>query len=664
MIFIFIITAIIVTILFYKKTIPELETSKRILLIFLRIISLTIVLLLLFNPVYYFVKNLLIKPQIILLNDVSASMEQTDKISKNAVLEDFRKQTERIISATKYKMIKYDFAAGLEGSAKSTNLTKTLNDIAKKHKIENIHSFFLFSDGWFKDEKLDILNDLYIPIYAFSPEFENRDFDIRINDLKYNKTAFKDEVTPISVQVSADNFSGEARVHLIRNDRQIETKKVDFIEDDFQQVFFEHSFENTGLNPFTIKIEADSTNEINPENNIFPAAIQVKNNRSKILLISDKLNWDTKFLIDAINDNPRWEQEFLLKANDFQKDRQKTSLEDHLENTVTILIINNKNLFFSRKDSELLSTFLKNGRGLFILGKAVDTLSDLLPATNSKLKDSFKSTFSFTDESKKYQTFNFSENNILDNIPPVNYFYVNPKIHAKILGEIDNEERSPAILYQNFEEGKVLYFAFTGLWKWQLWTDGNHYSDFIINICSWLGQSTSERFFAFTDKNSYFAGENIHFHLNAYDEKLVSVKGLNAKLVVTMEGKKVFEEFLLARGDEYFLEIPSLEPGNYQYSIKDEISENETDGEFIVHKFNPEHRDRGFNIPLLSYIAKQTGGEILDREKLNLLTLSKAEIKNREIKTEIPIYRKWYVIAIFLITFCLELYLRKRWGLL
>jgi hypothetical protein len=30
----------------------------------------------------------------------------------------------------------------------------------------------------------------------------------------------------------------------------------------------------------------------------------------------------------------------------------------------------------------------------------------------------------------------------------------------------------------------------------------------------------------------------------------------------------------------------------------------------------------------------------------------------------IPLYRKWYIITLFLLSFCVELYLRKRWGLL
>jgi len=31
---------------------------------------------------------------------------------------------------------------------------------------------------------------------------------------------------------------------------------------------------------------------------------------------------------------------------------------------------------------------------------------------------------------------------------------------------------------------------------------------------------------------------------------------------------------------------------------------------------------------------------------------------------DIPLYRKWYVLTLFIVAFCLELFFRRRWGLL
>jgi hypothetical protein len=187
----------------------------------------------------------------------------------------------------------------------------------------------------------------------------------------------------------------------------------------------------------------------------------------------------------------------------------------------------------------------------------------------------------------------------------------------------------------------------------------------MLNICQWLSQQSSDRFIAFTNKNSYFTNEKIKIRLNAYDEKLTPIPDLNAKLIINNEtGKIIFEEYLLSMEDEYYIDVKQLDPGKYIFTISDDKFNQQTEGTFIVTENNLENRNRGFNIPLLSYIANQTGGKIYDESSLKDLSFTKAIQKIEDLKKELPIYRKWYIIALFLICFCSELYLRKRWGLL
>ena len=666
MIIIPIIIAVILIFLFYRKTIPELDNKSRYLLFFLRTLAIITVLILLFNPIYYFLKNIVIKPEVLILSDISASMEQKQNdISKTEILQTFQESMEKELSSKNYKIIKFKFAEGLDGSLSSTNFSKTLSEISAKHDLSNVKNVLLFSDGWFKDENLNILENIDIPVFTFSPEFKAIDFDLQISRLKYNKTTYTEEITPIIANVSTENYDGKAKLILKINGRKIQTEEIDFGSDNFQQIVFEHNFQKTGLIPFEVNIIADSTGEINFENNRFPATIQVLDKRSKILVISDKLNWDVKFVIDAIQKNPRWNAEFLMKDKILKQGKPRVKLQEKIENVKVIFLINSQNLNFNNEEIEIINSFTKNGGGLFLQGNPISELAELYPAKKSNIRKSFKSNLYFTKESKQYRSFDFNDQHSADNIPPVDYYYVAPKLQAKVLAKIENEEQSPAILFQEYEQGKILYFAFQNLWKWQLWDSEQNYTEFISNLCSWLGQRSSDRFISYTDKNSYFAGENIKFRLNAYDEKLSPMQNLNAKLIIKNEDKKiVLEKYLIAREDEYFLEIESPELGKYSYKISDENINQETDGEFLVTAYNPENRDRGFNIPLLSYIALQTGGKMIDKKDLEQFDLPKAIMKNEELRTEIPIYKKWFIIAIFLLAFCLELYLRKRWGLL
>ena len=664
MIFLFIALVVILIFYFYRNTVPQLYGWRKKLLIVLRSIALIVILILLLNPVLFFIKHTINRPKVIMLNDISDSMNQeSGDISKTNALQDFREIVETEIRSRKYDIVNYNFAGGLGKNTASTRLTPALQEISQKQNLEDVRTIFLFSDGWLKDENLETVIDLNIPFYTVIPDFKISDFDLEIASLRYNKTAYRNELTPIEVNLSSINFDGNAQLELYVDKKKMKTKNIYFQNIDFLQEFFEISFNETGMRSFEVIVSSDSTNEKNSANNKYTGAIQVLRERSRITIISDKLGWDTKFLIEAIQQNPRWEHSFLLKEKTLKKIRQTVSLKDEIQGTVMLILINNNSLQLTPIETEIIKNFVKQGGGLFLMGKPPKEISEILPAVDYGFRTTFESTFSFTDESKKYETFNLEE--ALSNIPPVSYYFVKPKLQAKILAKIENEERSPAILLMNYEKGKVLQLTFLNLWKWQLWAKNNKYNQFITNIISWFSRESSERFFARTNKTSFFSGEKITVNLTAYDETLSPIYDLNAKLTVFDENRNnVFEEFLLAKDDVYRCEVGFLPSGSYSFQVQDKRTGLETKGEFMVTADDPESRDRGFNTSLLAYISEQTNGKLLYPEDMAEFKFPEAQLMSFKKRTEIPVYKKWYLIALFLVSFCLELFFRKRWGLL
>ncbi len=664
MIFLLIVLTVIWVYYFYKNTVPQLYGWRKKLLIVLRSAALIVILILLFNPVLFFIKHTINRPKVIMLNDISDSMNQeSGNINKTDAIQDFREIMEADIRSRKYNTVNYDFAGGLGKNTASTRLTPALQEISLKQNLEDVQAIFLFSDGWLKDENLETIIDLNIPIYTVIPDFKINDFDLEISSLRYNKTAYRNELTPIEVNLSSTDFNGGARVEIFIDNKQIKAKKIEFHDTDFLQEFFEISFNETGMRSFEVIVSSDSTNEKNPANNKHTGAIQVLRERSRITIISDKSGWDAKFIIDAIQQNPRWQHSFLLKEDTLKKQRQKISLKDEIQETVMLILLNNNSLQFTPTEAKIIKNFVKQGGGLFLMGKPPKEISEILPAIDFGFRTTFESTFSFTDESKRYETFNLEK--IRSNIPPINYYFVKPKLQSKILAKIENDERSPAILFMNYEKGKVLQLAFLNLWKWQLWEKDNKYNQFISNIISWLSRESSERFFARTNKTSYFCGEKIAVNLTAYDETLSPIHDLNAKLIVFNEKHdKVFEEFLLTKEDEYQCEIGFLPSGSYSFQVRDERTGLETKGEFMVTADDPESRDRGFNTSLLAYISDQTNGKLFYPEDITEFEFPEVQLMSFKKRIEIPVYKKWYLIALFLLVFCLELFFRKRWGLL
>jgi hypothetical protein len=651
---------------FYRKSTPPLAGWRRILLFSLRCISFFIVLILLFNPILNFLQKKNSFPKIIFMTDISESMNQAGiESNKASTFDKIKKQLKNKYEDINYDLQEFEFAAGLNGSTSSTQLTKTLQDIAKEKDLTNINSLYLISDGWLKDENLDILDEIDFPINVVYPEFQYNDFDLEITNLQYNKSVYQDEISPIQCNVSAINYNGIARVELNMNSQTIASKQLNFKESEFHDVSFEHVFFKSGLMNFKVSIHSDSTGEINTANNAFPAAIQVLENRLKCVIISDKLTWDESHIIDALYTDPHWEAVFALKQNQYKKGFETTNLQNELNKASVLILANHNNLRFSLKDAELISRFVSSGGSVLSYGKLVESISSILPAVPSKLNQKFNSQLSFTETSRKYQSFRFEDLHIANDIPPVDYYYVSSKRQSQILAEFINDQNSPAILFHTYEKGKVIHFAFENLWKWQLRSSGNDYQLFIRNLINWIGRTASDRFIVQTDKNAYFGGETVKFSALAYDEKLIPMTDLNAKLdIFNDDNIEIFSEYLLSGDQRFYLHVPDLSAGKYHYNINDVVSGLTAQGEFLISISNPESRDRGINTALLSYIAQKTGGEIITTASIDQIIIEDAKVISKEIKREIQLYRKWYLIAIFLVSFCTELFFRKRWGML
>jgi len=662
--------ALIITAIYYKKTVPELQPKQRWTLAILRFIALTVVLILLLNPILHFKKSRLEKPAILILSDNSSSMNQiSEEGSKTELMKIISSKLYQSTVFSDFELIEQNFASGLNGNGSNTLLSPTLAELLKKYSAKNLEAIILLSDGWFKDDDLDIISSLNIPIYSILTTFNQTDFDLSFNKLHLNKETFQDEKSPIICDLSALNFTSKAKVDLFINDIKSSSELVDFSTSSFQQLVFEHSFSQTGLNIVEVEITAYDTtetlSEINLDNNFIQSAIQVKNSKANVLIVSDQFNWDLRFIKDVIRQDEKFDLDILIKKDRLWEGKEAVTLQPFFDETKLLIIQNHKLLNFTEDEIQLINQFHSNGGGLLLLGEVVTQLSDLYPANSLNIPSTQKSNFQLTDISKKFQTFNFEDSNELSNIPPVDFFYVNPKLGSEVVATFNNTERSPAILVNQSARGTVLYLPLSGLYRWQMWDQDGTYQKFISNLISWISLNNENKTFSYSDKISYAQGENLKLHLQTFDEKLEFVPNLTAEAsVIDSSGNKLEKKLMISGTDNYSCEFSDLLPGSYKYEISIEETKEKSTGSFFVTSSSPESYDRGFNYPLLSYLCEQTDGLLIGNIDQLKPEFSNPESEEIITTSEIPLYRKWYLIALFLLSFSLELYLRKRWGLL
>ena len=656
-----ILIAVIISLIYYRKTVPDLSVYSKTFLIFFRIVSVTIILILFFNPILYFKQKISQKPNKVFLMDHSDSttlpFRSTSKID---FLQEKAEKLKEELEKKGYEIASYDFANGWNGDSYATKLQSTLYQLNQEKRFSDTQDIILFSDGWFQDESISSIEKVNIPIHTFQVQDTTSFVDVRIEKIVHNPTAYVNEENPIEVFVSSTQFDGNATVQLFDNDNKIQEKRITFQDQNMQQVSFSNRFNHSGL--FTLKavIIIDNKNELLQENNSSQSAIHVLKNKKQVLILTDVLTWDSAFFQRAIRYDQRWEVKLLQKVNGMWKNgNNKAILSDFISNSDVVVIMKINNLPFLKDELNLLKNFCNKGGGLFYQGYPESTLLDILPVKGRFIAKDFKSSFSITREGKRYQSLSIDQD-LLSKLPPVDYAYVNPNLQAKVLATFHNEEESPAMLYQNFGNGKILMIPFLNFWKWQLQPADNAYHLFINNVVNWISNDLSETFLAKTNQLSYRPGEDVKIILSAFDETLNLRKDVSAKVTISKNDKPVFSDYMISNGEENIITVSDLKTGSYSYVIEDEKTGETTSGTFAITNENQEFYDLGFNQSLLRYISQITFGKNLTDSSV----WKDASVKEKISFLEIPLYKKWYIIVLFLISFCTELYFRKRWGLL
>ncbi|HNU53455.1 MAG TPA: hypothetical protein PLK21_06770 [Candidatus Syntrophosphaera sp.] len=650
---------------YYWRTRPELERGQRWLLFLLRFVSLSVLLLLLLSPILYYIRSLKEKQQILVLTDTSASMDLSGPASgaKKNWLKGPGKELADKFAAAGYELHHYDFATGLELDKDNTLLAPALAELAKKHDFSRVKGVVLLSDGWLRDASLQQVKQLGCPFYAITDTTTAKKADLSVVRAITNRQAYRNEPTLIRAEVNSANYNGPATVKLWQGNSLLGSQSVQLKSGVTANVDFTHRFPKTGFFPFRVEVSAPGLGERSQNNNNWPGAIEVLNDKQRVVVLSDSPAWDNKFTLDAISANPRWEASHY-RIRDGQAYSGETAAGSlPVENLAALVLINQGGLQLTGNLLSYVTSAHKRGVGILWQGLPLPELASVLPLQRSNITASYQGFLTLTPASAKYPMLSFDAAE-LKNVPPLDYYYVTASRGAEVLGSIDNAQNSPAIAVGTTGNGKTLALAFLNLWKWQLQSAGGGYQKLLTNSITWLANTSPSGYEAIYN-GSYFLGEEINLRLRAQDDIRALRLDLNPQLTITdASGKEVFRDYLTQSEGEYSARFSLDKAGAYSFQIADKVSGEKSSGRFNIADSSIESRDFDFNLPLLSWLSSDTGGKLFSPGSLKEFQPLPAQTKTIEQRADIPLYRKWWVLAIFILSFCLELFFRRRWGLL
>lgn len=657
MIYLAILIAAILAVWYYKNTSIDIGKKLKFFLGFLRFIAISICLLLLFNPVYSYVIKKVQKPVAVILidNSVSMNLEQTKQKSKKQLFNKWLKPVKISYQNAGFEVKEFNFSSSINGNLQSTNLAKTLKSLQKQNILTNNSEIALLSDGWFEDSSFNYLQNFAHKINTFKiPSFEQKP-DIEIISIQTNNTAFTNEQTPIVVKAKNLGVKGQTTLKIYANSKLIKTKSINLKNNEISNFEFYHTFKKAGAK--IIKVKLENKNDTQPKNNILSKGILVKKDKNKLLIITDALNWDTSFLAKSVNLNPHWQAStvFYLNKKLLQKNEVIT-LEKALKNASVVALFNNGDLNFNAKQKQIIENFAKLNKGFLVLGKPLDF--SFLGVEANYIKQNFEAELVFSPEASNYTT--FEESGILKaQIPPVSYNYVKAKAGAKVLASFNNPQNSEAIIYYDKQGSKTLFMAFNGLWKVQLWEQ--KLSNFYQNAIKWLASSSSNKFNLKSDKSIYTAGQTAEISLKLFDETYKFIANAKVKLLIQAPNKKQ-NAYFIPKVNSYEYNIENLNTGKYTLTAINKDLKQQATIEFEVADTGTESLNKDVNYSLLKHISKATNGKVFENNQKFVAKSQNAEIV-KKVK-HIPLYRKWWIWVIFIGSFCTELFIRKKKGLL
>ena len=696
----------------YSKTVPPISRGRKSLFLTLRTLAIALLLMVLFEPVLTGITSKTKEPVLAVLFDDSKSMKATDakgnrkEIYKNVLndidLESLNNENKILIKFDD-KIDYLDFfsfdSLSLEGDYTDMSYPfRKINEISEK---KNIRSVLMITDGAFNEGN----NPLYDaekfgkPVYTLGIGDTNMPKDIKVTSILANDIVYLDNKVPVNVYFESNGLESDSvDLTLKENQKVIENKKI-YIDQNKQRYseFFEYTPKTKGDVKLTATIEPVQ-NELTVKNNSLSKFVEVRDNKRTITIFAGYPYPDISFITEVLEKNEGYEvKKYIQKLNaDFYSEPD----EDEIARSDLFILAGFPISSTPNNVLNMLKTQLGRGKPIFFISglntdyRKLRLLEEYLPfSTNSSQQREFEALGKFKSEYSSHPLLK-SNGKIVDinywnSLPPMfrTETFVTPKAESEILAtvSVNNVDlNEPLILTRSFQRRRSVAFLGYGIYRWKLlgYASNQAYNDkddvpdlftaFINNTVKWLMVNDVDKLVDFkTTKNFYSGDEKIEITAQVYDAALNPIDDAN----VTMQLKdtaSVREITLNPVGNgRYYVSLENLNAGEYSYTGKAVFEGKNLGsdlGRFTVGELNLEFRNLMMNAGLLNNISGRTGGKFYyPDEASQVIDDIKAHDNFKEfpvtVKNETDLWNLPLLLAIAIILFAIEWFLRKRTGL-
>ncbi|WP_282085759.1 VWA domain-containing protein [Aquimarina algiphila] len=637
---------------------------------FLRFLSVFSLLLLLINPTFkqktYYVE----KPDLIVAVDNSSSIKNLRQ--DQSVIKFINQIKENEELNDRFDLVYYSFADKLKDSLdlsfdqKQTNISKALEELDQIYK-NTIAPTIMITDGnqtYGKDYQFSSLGYKQA-VYPVVSGDTTAVTDAKIQQLNVNRYAYLKNKFPVEAILT---YSGQENVtttfQVTSGNGVVYSQPITFSQQSNSAVVsFTLPASRAGVIKYVARL-VPLTNEKNTVNNDKNFAVEVIDQKTNVLLISDIVHPDLGAIKKSVESNER-------RSISISKPQEVKDLDDY-----QLVVLYQPNTRF-RKVYEDLNTLKKNY--FTIAGTKTDWVF-LNKIQNKYTQEITRQTEYYIPRfNTNYSTF-LLEDIGFENYPPLIGTFGDISINTnhdpllyRTISNIETDEVLITAIEENGVREAVLFGE--GIWRWraQNYLDSQGFEDFDVffgKLIQYLASNKRKSRLNTISESFYYGNANISIKAEYFTKNYEFDRRGNLRISVKNKETEATQTIpMLLKNNSYEVDLSSLSAGNYEYTVT-VLGENiSRSGSFAILEYDVEQQFLNADVTKLKQVATNTNGKSFHLNQNEALIKELTEDQRyqtiQKSKENVVSLIDWkYLLVIVILLLSIEWFARKYNGLI
>jgi len=684
----------------YRHTVPPVSSWRRNLLKILRALSLAVLLLLLWKPVFSFLVEESEIPILAVLIDDSASMGLQEGAGKRSdAVEKVLQDPAWSDLSNRFDVRFYGFADSVWAVPKDkldqlafdrtgSNLYGAWQRVESALRDENYAAELILSDGDNNAGENPVRMAQYsvVPLFTIGVGDSTPARDAMIVQAVTNEICYSGDRVPLDVQVRGVGIRGETSVLKLTGPKG-ENLGVQSIrwKDDFFEESAHFTFIPKDAGTWKYEVSLDPIEgELTTSNNRKSFYIKVLESKVSVLVLAGAPDFDLEFLTKILHDNPRISHSLLTQTSQGGYYEGTFPSAEELSKKNLIILHHYPSAETSMGNLATLSAIVKQKDVpvLFFMGPEVslrklDVIADIIPVRTARYSD--QTVEAQCTGGVSHVIFQNDEGNVWirwEGLPPLwmrpNLFLEKDGSQVIAVASVPaSAAPAPAIVVRKAGWMKSMALLPWGLWKWGFQRSAEQavtLETLVDRSIRYLVTREEDKLLRITtSKPIYQGGETVRLSAQVYNEDYQPVDGAEVEVHIAAGGQTVRLVLDGEGNGRYGGDLSPWTEGEYTYQGTANRGGllGEDRGKFTVEAFNIEYLNTAMNPTLLRTVASQSGGSFVTPDRFDSLAAQlQFPRKARAVSWEVPMWNRAWLLWIFVGLLAVEWLIRKRSGML